>query len=91
MDRPPRLAIGAEPLTPRSIARIIQTRAKVADYTPCEFAGHSLKLGALTAGMEPDASAAQLKRPGRNKNFDVLGEYLESGGLFESHALEGLL
>jgi len=88
---PPPPAIGPEPLTPRSIARIIQARAKAAGYTPREFAGHSLKRGALTAGMEAGAPAAQLKRLGRHKNFDVLGKYLEFGTLFESHALEGLL
>jgi hypothetical protein len=33
----------------------------------------------------------QLKRLGRHKTFDVLGEYLEFGGLFESHPLRDVL
>jgi site-specific recombinase XerD len=90
-DPPPLPTIGAEPLTPRSIARIIQARAVAAGFAPLEFAGHSLKRGALTAGMQAGAHAAQLKRLGRHKSFDVLGEYLEFGSLFDGHALNGLL
>jgi hypothetical protein len=76
-DAPPALpAIGKAPLTPRSIARIVQARAAAAGFAPREFAGHSLKRGALSTGMAAGAHAAQLKRLGRHKSFDVLGEYL---------------
>ena len=34
---------------------------------------------------------AKLKRLGRHKSFDVLGEYLEFGDLFEGHPLQGVL
>ena len=88
---PPLPAIGADPLTPRSIARIIQARAATAGFVSREFGGHSLKRGALSAGMAAGAHAAQLKRLGRHKSFDVLGEYLEFGNLFDGHALNGLL
>jgi integrase len=88
---PPRPQIGAEALTPRSIARIVQARAAAAGFAPREFAGHSLKRGALSTGMQAGAHAAQLKRLGRHKSFDVLGEYLEFGNLFEGHPLRDLL
>jgi integrase len=88
---PPALpAIGTEPLTPRSIARVVQARA-AAGFAPREFAGHSLKRGALSTGMTAGAHAAQLKRLGRHKTFDVLGEYLEFGNLFDGHPLGELL
>lgn len=91
-DAPPPLpAIGTEPLTPRSIARIVQARAAAAGFAGREFGGHSLKRGALSAGMAAGAHAAQLKRLGRHKSFDVLGEYLEFGDLFEGHPLSGVL
>ena len=91
-DAPPPLpAIGNEALTPRSIGRIVQTRATAAGFVAGDFGGHSLKRGALTTGMEWGAHPAQLKRLGRHKSFDVLGEYLEFGDLFESHALTGVL
>ncbi len=88
---PPRPAIGTEPLTPRSIARIVQARAAAAGFAGHEFGGHSLKRGALSTGMQAGAHAAQLKRLGRHKSFDVLGEYLEFGNLFDGHALRDVL
>ena len=88
---PPLPAIGTEPLTPRSIARIVQARAVAAGFAGREFGGHSLKRGALSTGMQAGAHAAQLKRLGRHKSFDVLGEYLEFGDLFEGHPLSGVL
>ena len=88
---PPLPAIGTEPLTPRSIARIVQARAAAAGFAPREFGGHSLKRGALSTGMQAGAHAAQLKRLGRHKSFDVLGEYLEFGNLFEGHPLGDVL
>ena len=88
---PPRPAIGTAPLTPRSIARIVQARAEAAGFAGREFGGHSLKRGALSTGMQAGAHAAQLKRLGRHKSFDVLGEYLEFGNLFEGHPLRDLL
>ncbi len=41
--------------------------------------------------MAAGAHAAQRKRLGRHKSFDVLGEYLEFGTLFEGHPLRDLL
>ena len=88
---PPLPVIGTDALTTRSIGRIIQSRAAAAGFIAHEFGGHSLKRGALTAGMDAGARPAQLKRLGRHKSFDMLGEYLEFGGLFEDHALGAVL
>jgi integrase len=91
-DGPPALPrLGTAPLTPRSIARIVQARAAAAGFGRLEFGGHSLKRGALTTGMTQRAHAVQLKRLGRHKSFDVLGEYLEFGDLFADHPLSGVL
>ncbi len=91
-DSPPaRPAIGAEPLTPRSMARIVQARAAAAGFAARDFGGHSLKRGALTTGMQQGVHPAQLKRLGRHKSFDMLGEYLEFGDLFAGHPLGGVL
>jgi hypothetical protein len=58
-----------------------------AGFTPREFGGHSLKRGALTTGTQRGVHAAQLKRLGRHKRFDVLGEHLAFGNLFDGHPL----
>ena len=86
---PPR--IGKDALTSRSIADIVQARAVAAGFGRRDLAGHSLKRGALTTGMDRGIHPAKLKRLGRHKSFDVLGEYLEFGDLFEGHPLSGVL
>ncbi|MGG5889781.1 site-specific integrase [Falsiroseomonas sp. HC035] len=86
---PPRL--GTAPLSPQSVGDIVQARAAAAGFDPAAFGGHSLKRGALTTGMSRGAHPAQLKRLGRHKRFDTLGEYLEFGDLFEGHPLKGAL
>lgn len=86
---PPRL--GNAPLSPQSIGDIVQLRAAAAGFDPTAFGGHSLRRGALTTGMSRGAHPAQLKRLGRHKRFDTLGEYLEFGGLFDRHPLIGAL
>ena len=88
---PPLPVLGLEPLTTKSIGRIVQTRATAAGFAGHEFGGHSLKRGALSTGMQLGAHAAQLKRLGRHKSFDVLGEYLEFGNLFDNHPLGSVL
>jgi len=83
--------IGKAALTSRSIADIVQTRAVAAGFARRDLAGHSLKRGALTTGMDRGIHPAKLKRLGRHKSFDVLGEYLEFGDLFDGHPLTGVL
>ncbi len=41
--------------------------------------------------MDRGIHPAKLKRLGRHKSFDVLGEYPEFGDLFEGHPLSGVL
>ena len=79
------------PLRRRPWRSIVQARAVAAGFGWREFGGHSLKRGALTTGMERGVHPAKLKRLGRHKSFDVLGEYLEFGDLFEGHPLSGVL
>jgi hypothetical protein len=83
--------IGKAALTSRSIADIVQARAVAAGFARRDLAGHSLKRGALTTGMDRGIHPAKLKRLGRHKSFDVLGEYLEFGDLFDGHPLTGVL
>jgi integrase len=88
---PPLPRLGAQPITPWAVAAIVKTRAAAAGFGGRDFGGHSLKRGALTTGMDRGEHPAKLKRLGRHKSFDVLGEYLEFGDLFEGHPLNGVL
>ena len=66
-------------------------RFRIAGFGRRDLGGHSLKRGALTTGMDRGVHPAKLKRLGRHKSFDVLGEYLEFGDLFDGHPLTGVL
>lgn len=79
--------IGQSPLTDRSIARIIQNRARAAGFDGQTFGGHSLKRGALTTGMDAGAHPVKLKRLARHATYAALGDYLELGDPFDEHAL----
>jgi integrase len=89
---PPALPrIGTRAISPQTVAQIVQARAMAAGFGRRDLGGHSLKRGALTTGMDRGVHPAKLKRLGRHKSFDVLGEYLEFGDLFEGHPLTGVL
>jgi len=90
-EPPPLPRLGSQPITPWAVAAIVKERAGAAGFKGRDFGGHSLKRGALTTGMERGVHPAQLKRLGRHKSFDVLGEYLAFGDLFENHPLSGVL
>ena len=90
-DAPASPRIGNAALTAQSVALIVQARAQAAGFRRRDLGGHSLKRGALTAGMERQAHPTRLKRLGRHKSYGPLGEYLEFGDLFEEHPLDGIL
>ena len=90
-EPPPPPRIGSQSITPWAVAEIVKARAAAAGFGGRDFGGHSLKRGALTTGMDRGEHPAKLKRLGRHKSFDVLGEYLEFGDLFEGHPLNGVL
>lgn len=90
-EPPPLPRIGSQPITPWAVAAIVKERAGAAGFKGRDFGGHSLKRGALTTGMARGEHPARLKRLGRHKSFDVLGEYLEFGDLFEGHPLRDVL
>jgi len=90
-EPPPLPRLGSDALTARALALIVQARAVAAGFARLELGGHSLKRGALTTGMDRGVHPTKLKRLGRHKSYEVLGEYLEFGDLFEGHPLGGVL
>lgn len=91
-DEPPPLTrIGSQSITPWAVAAIVKMRAAAAGFGGRDFGGQSLKRVALTTGMDRGVHPAKHKRLGRHKSFDLLGDYLEFGVLFEGHPLSGVL
>ncbi len=87
----PSPVVGTAALDGGSIARIVKRRAAAAGYDPDMVAGHSLKRGAMTTGMDQGVHPTKLKRLGRHNSYNVLDEYLEAGDPFEGHPLSGVL
>jgi hypothetical protein len=71
-------AAGAAAITAQTVAQVVQARAVAAGFALCYLGDHGLKRGALTTGTDRGIHPAKLKRLGRQKSFDVLGEYLST-------------
>jgi len=73
------LAMGAQGIKPRNVARIFQSRAASAGLDRCRMRGHSLKRGALTTGMDNSVYPMGHKQLGQHERYNVLDGYLELG------------
>jgi integrase len=85
------VTVGYDAIDPRTVARIVQSRAAAAGFDPTALGGHSLKRGAMTTGMDRGVHPTRLKHLGRHKSYAVMDEYLEIGDSFEGHPFSGLL
>lgn len=74
-EPPPLLRLGAEALTAQSVALFVQAREVAAGFGRRELGGISLKRGALTTSMDRGVHPTKLKRLGRHKSFDLLGNF----------------
>lgn len=74
--------VGTEALATRSVARIIQARAKAAGFGIEAFGEHSLKRGAMTTGMDLGQHPTKLKPLGQHKSYSQPDEYLDVSGRF---------
>ncbi|MBB3175378.1 integrase [Endobacter medicaginis] len=78
-----------DPLSDRSVARIIQARATAAGLDGASFGGHSLKRGVLTTGKRKKASLPALKALARHATYNSIDPYFEGGDPFAEHPLAG--
>jgi hypothetical protein len=80
--------IGSKPSPARS-PRIVQARTAAAEFVLREVRGHRLMRSACTTGLER-GHAAQLRRLGSHKSFDVLGDYLVFANPFDGYSFQGV-
>jgi len=76
----------SEPLTDRSVAKIVKRYAELAGLDPAQFAGHSLRSGFLTSAAESGAAVFKMMEVSRHKSVDVLRGYIRRADLFREHA-----
>lgn len=73
-------------MTPQGVALLIKDRAQAIGEDPALFAGHSLRAGFITSGVEAGADALAISEVSRHKNLDVLKGYVRRGNLLRRHA-----
>jgi site-specific recombinase XerD len=78
--------IGPGRLSDRSVARIIQTVAKMAGLDPTQFAGHSLRAGLATAAAAAGVSEHDIARTTGHRSVAVLRRYVRTATVFERNA-----
>jgi len=80
-----------EPLTDRSVAKIVKRYACLAGLEPAQFAGHSLRAGFITSAAESGATVLRIADQSRHKSLDVLRSYVRRADMFKDHAGAGFL
>lgn len=80
-----------QPMSDRSIARLIQKYAARVGIDPRVVAGHSLRAGFITEASRNGATIAKMQEVSRHKKVEVLLGYVRSAELFEDHAGVGFL
>lgn len=75
-----------EPMSDRSIVRLIQKYAGRVGLDPETVGGHSLRAGFLTEASRNGATIAKMQEVSRHKKVEVLLGYVRSAELFEDHA-----
>lgn len=80
-----------DPMSDRSVARLVQRYADRIGLDPASVAGHSLRAGFLTEAARTRASLPKMQEVSRQKSVDVLLGYIRSAELFDDHAGDGFL
>lgn len=80
-----------QPMSDRSIARLIRKYAGRVGLDPETVGGHSLRAGFLTEASRAGATIAKMQEVSRHKKVEVLLGYVRSAELFDDHAGGGFL
>jgi integrase len=79
------------PLSDRSIALIVQRRAKQAGLAAEAFGAHSLRSGFLTSAAEAGAGLFAMMDVSLHKSVETVRDYVRRADVFKNHAAKGLL
>ena len=80
-----------EPMSDRSVARLIQRYAEKVGLDPMAVGAHSLRSGVLTEAAKAGASLPKMQEVSRQKKVEVLLGYVRDAALFDNHAGERFL
>ena len=77
--------IGARPMAPDSISRVVKKRARKAGLDPSRYSGHSLRAGFVTAASEGGAHDKDIMRQTAHRSLATLHRYRRTVGLFKNN------
>lgn len=80
-----------EPMSDRSVARLIQRYARKVGLDPSAIGAHSLRSGFLTEAAKAGASLPKMQEVSRQKKVEVLLGYVRDAALFDNHAGQSFL
>jgi site-specific recombinase XerD len=77
--------VGAS-LSGRAIADMIKSRVKAIDFDSCQFSGHSLRSGLITAAAKAGVPERIIMKQSGHKHLPTLRGYIREGSLFTENA-----
>ena len=80
-----------DPMSDKTIPRLVKHYAAAAGYDPKEYSGHSLRSGFLTDGAGQGATIFKLQEVSRHKTVQILSEYVRDADRLNNHAGERFL
>ncbi|HEX4409935.1 MAG TPA: site-specific integrase [Xanthobacteraceae bacterium] len=86
-----RQRVGADQLTPRMVATIVQSAATRLGLDAAKFGAHSLRAGFITSAAKRGANLFKICDTSGHKSLEMLRTYVRDAELFDNHAGAGLL
>jgi len=84
-------ALTVDPITDKTVARLVKACASAAGLDPGLFSGHSLRAGFLTEAAAKRANLFKMKDHSRHKSLDTVAGYVRDAAIFDDHAGEEFL
>ncbi|SFM53854.1 site-specific integrase [Nitrosomonas communis] len=83
--------IGAQIISPQSIALVIKERAKAAGLDSSQYSGHSLRAGLITSAAQAGVSSWKIRQQTGHKSDAMLQRYIRDANIFTDNAAGGVL
>ena len=77
-----------DPITDKTVARLVKAAALGAGLDPALYSGHSLRAGFLTQAAADRANLFKMKDHSRHRSLETVGDYVRDAAMFDDHAGE---
>lgn len=79
-------AVTDDPITDKTVVRLVKACAAAAGLDPSVYSGHSLRAGFLTEAASKRANLFKMKDHSRHKSLDTVADYVWDAAMFDDHA-----